>query len=230
MKKYVMEITMAALLLLSFYFLSREAAVASAELKEKQKVIVVDPGHGGMDPGMLGVGRLEEKGINLAIARRVKEQLECRGFQVVMTRESDRGLYEEESPNKKAQDMHRRIALIKEREPLLSVSIHQNSYQDPSVCGPQVFYYEDSVEGKHLAEVLQKKLNIGLSIKRPRTAKGNTSYYLLKQSPGILTIIECGFLTNPEEAGKLQSEEYQEKVAASITEGICAYLKTFSVN
>lgn len=225
LKKYIVELAMAFLLLSSFYFLSREAAVASREIHSEEKVILVDPGHGGMDPGMIGVGNLEEKGINLSVARLVKDCLEEKGFRVVMTRTEDEGLYEEGSTNKKAQDMQKRIAFIKESSPVLSVSIHQNSYQDPSVSGPQVFYYETSVEGKKLAEILQEKLNKNLDVKRPRIAKGNTSYYLLKRSPGILTIIECGFLTNPEEAAKLQTEEYQKKVAVSITEGICEYLE-----
>lgn len=150
MKKYMMELAMACMLLMSFYFLSKEAAVASKELHEERKVIVVDPGHGGIDPGMVGVGGLEEKGVNLAIAKKVGRNLEEKGFKAVLTRTEDRGLYEESVPNKKAQDMQKRIALIRESKPLLSVSIHQNSYRDPAVCGPQVFYYADSGEGRSL--------------------------------------------------------------------------------
>lgn len=107
---------------------------------------------------------------------------------------------------------------------MLSVSIHQNSYQDEGVHGPQVFYYESSVEGKKLAEAVQSSLNNQLEVDRPREVKGNTSYYLLKRSSGTLVIVECGFLTNPEEAQKLQTKEYQEKVAAAVSEGIRTYL------
>lgn len=223
MKKHVLELTMACLLLVSFYFLSREAASVSNEI-HKEKVIVVDAGHGGMDPGMIGVGGLEEKGINLAIALKLKAILEERGFMVVMTRETDDGLYDEGVKNQKVQDMQRRIAVMQEKEPLLAVSIHQNSYQDSGVRGPQVFYYEDSPEGEKLAGILQEQLNTGLEVERPRTAKGNTSYYLLKRSPCVLNIVECGFLTNPEEASLLQTEEYQSKVAQAVAGGICEYL------
>ena len=107
---------------------------------------------------------------------------------------------------------------------MLSVSIHQNSYQDSEVHGPQVFYYEGSVEGKKLAEAVQNSLNQNLEVDRPREVKGNTSYYLLKRSSGPLVIVECGFLTNPEEAQKLQTKEYQQKVAGAVTEGIRTYL------
>lgn len=220
-----MELVMACLLLVSFYFLSREAAVASGEIHTDEKLILVDAGHGGMDPGMVGVGNLEEKGINLIIAKMVREELEKKGYQVVMTRTKDEGLYDEESSNKKAQDMQRRISLIREKSPAVSVSIHQNSYQDPSVKGPQVFYYEASAQGKILAETIQEKLNQGLQVERPRLAKGNTSYYLLKRSPGVLVIVECGFLTNAEEAEKLQTEEYQRMAAQAVTEGICEYME-----
>ena len=230
MKKYRIELTMACLLLVCFYLLSRQAAVISVNQTERgtQKaaspLILVDAGHGGSDPGMIGVGGLEEKGINLSISLLLRDTLEKSGYSVIMTREEDKGLYDSSAANKKAQDMQRRIAMILEHMPVLSVSIHQNSYHDAGVHGPQVFYYESSVEGKKLAEAVQSSLNDLLEVDRPREVKGNTSYYLLKRSSGPLVIVECGFLTNPEEAQKLQTKEYQQKVAGAVTEGIRTYL------
>lgn len=230
MKKYRIELTMACLLLVCFYLLSRQAAVISVNQTERgtQKaaspLILVDAGHGGSDPGMIGVGGLEEKGINLSISLLLRDTLEKSGYSVIMTREEDKGLYDSSAANKKAQDMQRRIAMIREHMPVLSVSIHQNSYHDAGVHGPQVFYYESSVEGKKLAEAVQSSLNDLLEVDRPRKVKGNTSYYLLKRSSGTLVIVECGFLTNPEEAQKLQTKVYQEKVAAAVSEGIRTYL------
>lgn len=230
MKKYRIELTMACLLLVCFYLLSRQAAAISVNQTERgtQKaaspLILVDAGHGGSDPGMIGVGGLEEKGINLSISLLLRDTLEKSGYSVIMTREEDKGLYDSSAANKKAQDMQRRIAMIREHMPVLSVGIHQNSYHDAGVHGPQVFYYESSVEGKKLAEAVQSSLNDLLEVDRPRKVKGNTSYYLLKRSSGTLVIVECGFLTNPEEAQKLQTKEYQEKVAAAVSEGIRTYL------
>lgn len=230
MKKYRIELTMACLLLVCFYLLSRQAAVISVNQTERgtqkaaRPLILVDAGHGGSDPGMIGVGGLEEKGINLSISLLLRDTLEKSGYSVIMTREEDEGLYDSSAANKKAQDMQRRIAMIREHMPVLSVSIHQNSYHDAGVHGPQVFYYESSVEGKKLAEAVQSSLNDLLEVDRPRKVKGNTSYYLLKRSSGTLVIVECGFLTNPEEAQKLQTKEYQEKVAAAVSEGIRTYL------
>ena len=229
MKKYRIELTMACLLLVCFYLLSRQAAVISVNQAETTKgeagpLILVDAGHGGSDPGMIGMGGLEEKGINLSISLFLRDTLEKSGYSVIMTREEDKGLYDSGAANKKAQDMQRRVTMIQEHAPVLSVSIHQNSYQDSEVHGPQVFYYEGSVEGKKLAEAVQNSLNQNLEVDRPREVKGNTSYYLLKRSSGPLVIVECGFLTNPEEAQKLQTKEYQQKVAGAVTEGIRTYL------
>lgn len=225
-----MELIMACFLIAGFYFLSRQAAAVSVwmnseEMEMKKNVIVLDPGHGGSDPGMIGIDGLEEKGINLSVSLLLKEKLEERGYTVVLTRETDKGLYDESAQNKKAQDMQRRIALIDETAPVLTVSIHQNSYHDPSVKGPQVFYYETSGEGKELAADLQESLNTLPEVERPREIKGNTTYYLLKRSKGILVIAECGFLTNPQEAELLQKEEYQKKVADALADGIEKYLK-----
>lgn len=221
--QHALELAMACMLLVCFYILSREAALTVGNMQESP-AILVDAGHGGVDPGMVGMGGLEEKGLNLAIAKKLEEVLKSKGYRVIMTRETDKGLYEEGARNKKRQDMGRRIALIEKEKPALTVSIHQNSYRDASVKGPQVFYYAESVEGARLAKLLQEKMNTGLSIQRPRQAKENKSYYLLKKSPGVVNIVECGFLTNPGEAELLQQEEYQQKIAEAIAEGIASYL------
>lgn len=227
MTQRMMERIMAVLLIVCFLLLSWHAARASAETGEKKqdnRTVVVDPGHGGKDPGMTGADGLEEKGINLEISLKLRDILEKQGFNVVLTRDMDRGLYDEDASGKKLQDLQRRTELIRKADPLLTVSIHQNSYSDPDVKGPQVFYFQGSDEGKSLAEAVQKSLNEKLEITDPRSVKGNSSYYLLKKSPAVTVIAECGFLTNPSEAEKLQDEAYQYKVAEALTEGIEAYL------
>lgn len=225
LKKRVMEMMMAVLLLISVFFLSKEAAVVSNETAEKEKVIVIDAGHGGADPGMIGIGGLEEKGINLAVSMKLKEALENQGFTVVMTRQEDKGLYQEGTRNKKVQDMQNRIEIMEKAKPILAVSIHQNSYTEESVKGPQVFYYETSAEGQKLAVNIQSALNTELSTERPRKEKGNTSYFLLKKSPCVLNIVECGFLTNKKEAELLQTEEYQQKIVEAVVKGIVQYME-----
>ena len=216
---------MAAGMLLAIYLLSREGAVMAAKEQVRDPaVIVIDSGHGGIDPGVVGIDGLEEKGINLKIAGYLGWYLGKEGFRVVFTREDDRGLYEEDSPNKKNQDLRNRCALIRETAPVLTISIHQNSYPEEYVKGAQVFYYGQSQEGKELAEVLQKSLVAELDKENHRTAKANESYYLLKKTKTPTVIVECGFLSNRQEAELLSDAEYQQKVAVAISKGIENYL------
>ena len=225
LKKCVMELIMACFLLICFYFLSRQAATVSVwmnseEAEQKGNVIVLDPGHGGSDPGMIGIDGLEEKGINLSVSLLLREKLEEKGYTVVLTRESDQGLYDDSAQNKKAQDMQRRIALIDETAPVLTVSIHQNSYHEESVSGGQVFYYRDSAKGKALAEILQKRFSYVLGEQNRRLPKANGNYYLLLHVKCPIVIVECGFLSNRKEAGLLNSGEYQDKLAYTIHMGV----------
>jgi N-acetylmuramoyl-L-alanine amidase len=187
---------------------------------------VIDAGHGGMDPGKVGINGALEKDINLKIAMEVKTLLEKNDICVIMTRDEDKGLYDEGAGNKKVQDMKRRIALIEEAEPVLTVSIHQNSYPEEYVHGAQVFYYNGSAEGSKLAERIQERLVCTIDPENTRQIKGNDTYYLLKKTQSPIVIVECGFLSNTAEAEKLCSEYYQEKLAWAIHIGILQYLNT----
>lgn len=191
--------------------------------KEK-KTVVIDAGHGGNDPGKIGVDDSLEKDLNLILAKKVQAILEQQDMEVIMTRETDRGLYEEQTSNKKVQDLKNRCSLINNTEPDCVVSIHQNSYHEEYVNGAQVFYYGSSEEGKKLAEILQQELIDHADPENHRQAKANSSYYLLKKTSAPIVIVECGFLSNWEEAKKLQEESYQNKIAWSIAMGIMKYV------
>ena len=190
----------------------------------KGAVIVIDAGHGGVDPGKVGVSGILEKDINLAIAKKLQARLEQDGMQTVMTREEDTGLYREGASNKKREDMEARVRLIAEAKPELVVSIHQNSFPDASCTGAQMFYYKDSEESKKLAETLQKKFPELLSDGNTRQAKANSDYYLLRKTACPIVIAECGFLSSPKEEALLSAPEYQEKVADVLYQGIREYL------
>lgn len=197
----------------------------ATEKAGERGTVVLDAGHGGDDPGMIGSSGINEKVLNLVYAKKVEALLSEAGYRVVMTRTTEDGLYDADASHKKAQDMQRRVAVIEQEQPLLTVSIHQNSYQDPAVCGPQVFYYEHSTEGEKLAKSIQDSLNEELAIARPRVQKGNATYYILKRSRSTTVIVECGFLSNPEEEAKLQEEDYQDQVAQAICDGVRKYLE-----
>lgn len=187
--------------------------------------IVLDAGHGGFDPGKVGINGALEKDINLEIAKKLKKLLEKENIEIVMTRTEDMGLYDEDSSAKKTQDLEARCALIEKEAPLCTIGIHQNSFTDESVKGPQVFYYHTSKEGKQLAQAIQTQMNEDLKIEKPREVKDNDTYYMLKRSPSLTVLVECGFISNQAEADLLASEEYQQKVAEAICKGVLNYIE-----
>lgn len=221
-----------ALMLVSVYCIVRGGAKLTAsqqivtEPVSTKPCVVVDAGHGGVDPGKVSVDGSLEKDINLQIAKKLETFLEMEDVEVILTRESDAGLYDEDASNKKVQDMKNRVAIIEENQPALTVSIHQNSYHEEYVHGAQAFYYANSVKSKELAERIQQVLAVELDKDNTRQAKANDSYYLLKKTSSPIVIVECGFLSNYEEAQKLSSEVYQEKVAWAIHLAVLQYLNS----
>lgn len=224
--KQRLELIMSVVILVCACILAKTSAVyvTGGQVEKQEECIVVDVGHGGFDSGKIGVNGELEKDINLQIALKLKETLEAKGITVIMTREDDRGLYDEDANNKKAQDLQRRCDLINDKKPLLTVSIHQNSYTSPEIKGAQVFYYTTSTESQKLAETIQKTLIEQVDPENHREAKANDSYYMLKKTESAIVIVECGFLSNPEESEKLSDDKYQQRMADAITLGVFRYL------
>ena len=229
-KRVMAELFMVLFLLMCVWFLHsvKTWQVSSGAVKDgkRQYLVIVDAGHGGNDPGKIGVDGTKEKDLNLIIAKRVKTLLEQQDVRVLLTRETDDGLYEESSSNKKVEDMKRRCKMMNEEQPDLVISIHQNSYHEESIRGAQVFYYRTSEEGKRLAETIQDEMIRVVDPQNKRLAKANDSYYLLKKTTPPICIVECGFLSNWEECRLLKEPEYQEKVAWGIHLGVLKYLET----
>ncbi len=216
---------MALFLILTVSFIARNmGAIESMNGIGNKKIVVIDAGHGGSDPGKIGVNNALEKDINLSIALKVKQLLEKKGITVILTREDENGLYQETDTNKKRSDMEKRCAIIAESQCSIAVSIHQNSYHEEAVSGPQVFYYTTSTQGQQLAIIIQNELIEQLSPEKKRTAKPNDSYYLLKKAVCPIVIVECGFLSNWNEAALLVTEDYQQKIAQAIADGIEKHL------
>jgi len=218
---------MAALVLASAGYFARESFWEQAEGKAERndsRLVILDAGHGGNDPGKIGVDGTLEKDLNLEIAKKVQTLLLQQDIEVLMTREEDAGLYDAGASNKKVQDMKRRCELINEEQPACVVSIHQNSYHEEAIHGAQVFYYGTSKESGSLAEILQNELVRFVDPENHRVAKANDTYYLLKKTSAPVVIVECGFLSNWEESGKLKDETYQDKLAWAIHMGILKYM------
>lgn len=193
--------------------------------KENTKeIIVIDAGHGGRDPGKVGVNNTLEKDINLKIALKLKSLLEQNDYNVVMIREDDTGLYSESDSNKKVTDMRKRVEIINSSNAVLAISVHQNSYTREDIRGAQVFYYTRSEESKEYALILQDQLKRTLNDGNKRQAKGNDAYYMLKKTQIPIVIVECGYLSNNKEAQLLNTDDYQEKMAWAIHLGVINYL------
>ena len=225
-----MGLLMAGLVLVAAVVCGRNGGVREAASKQANhtdsRLVIIDAGHGGDDPGKIGVDGVQEKELNLKMALALRDLLEQQDVEVLMTREDAGGLYDERTSNKKVQDMRRRCELINREKPACVVSIHQNSYHEESIHGAQVFYYKTSKESGELAKILQKELARVVEPTNHRQAKANDTYYLLKKTEAPTVIVECGFLSNWDECAKLQNEEYQAKLVWAIQMGVLKYLNS----
>jgi len=210
---------------LNFNNMAGGSIAASAEGVKK---VVIDPGHGGEDPGAVSdYNKISEKNINLYIGLKVKELLEKEGIEVVMTRTEDKLEYTNTTSetNMRHQDLTRRKKLMDESGANAIVSIHLNKFPKTSIHGAQVFFPNEPKESKTLATSLQQSLK---EVVEP----GNSREALIKREPIIIlknskvptAIVECGFLSNAEEEQKLASVEYQDKLADAIKAGIMKYI------
>ena len=190
----------------------------------KEYVVVIDAGHGGGDAGVVGSkSGVSEAEINLLVAFTLKKQLEERGVRVVMTREKKSVL--EDGIGSKSDDFEKRKSIINDNSPDLVISIHQNKFPDSTRRGAQVFYNVSSEQGKSLATAVQTSLNTLNQEKVGRSfsaLKGD--YYILNCSPYPSCIVECGFLSNPNDEELLLNAEYRENLSALIVKGTFAYL------
>ena len=198
------------------------------KLNNKNLTVIVDAGHGGFDGGASTEDGVTEKGINLNIALYLKEYLNFFGFNVVMTRETDTSTESEGLTtirSKKSSDLHNRMSLMEETDNAIFVSIHQNHFSSPKYKGAQVFYSpEFSEQSSLLADNIQESIVYYLQKDNTRQIKPcGTSVYLIYKAIKPAVLVECGFLSNTEDAENLQNEIYQKKIALCIAIGILNY-------
>lgn len=187
--------------------------------------IALDPGHGGDDGGCVGVSGTTEAELNLQVAFALRDALQLEGAQVVMTRSDETVVYQQEAgKTRKQQDMASRMDVIEQARAQLVVSIHMNRYSDSGVRGAQVFYFEEGSDGQLLAQTLQQSLNaLEEQVKKRNAATGN--YFILKTPQCPSALVECGFLSNPQEEALLQDAAYQQRLAQALCQGIVTYLQ-----
>lgn len=226
-----MKIKLKKDVVLGFTYIAVIAALVFTSLRGKKetvnvfaqplskKVIVIDAGHGGWDPGKVSdIDGIYEKDINVKVALMLQTYLEQGDCIVLMTRVTDEALAE-----KKTADLNGRVTLANTSNADAIISIHQNSFTKKSAKGSQVFYYKESEESLDLAQRIQANMKDFLGQQSNRLAKADESYYMLKKTTIPSVIVECGFLSNPEETKLLMEDEYLEKLSWSVYMGIVEY-------
>ena len=196
--------------------------VSSSQLLN-QRVIVLDPGHGGLDNGA-SIAGVDEDELNLKISFALKEELESRGATVYITRTDDQDMTRRNYNYSKQDDMYLRALKIDEYQPDLFLSIHLNS-SNSSAWGSQVFYYKKSEDGKRLDDSIHNKMK---TLTGTRKNISSSSFYILRATQSLGVLIECGFLSNANERGQLKSRSYHKKLATVISDGIQDYFQALS--
>jgi N-acetylmuramoyl-L-alanine amidase len=227
-KRYVLFAIILMAVVAKIYDISQikfeQQAVEAMSWTVTNKVIVIDPGHGGIDPGKVSPNGVEEKNINLEISKRLATILGQAGAAVILTRETDTQLSSSETKglsSKHREDLSQRVKIANDRNADLYISIHCNSYPDSKQHGAQIFYQPGSEESKHLAESIQQEI-IRLLGNTTRKAKA-VDYFVTRNSKMPTVIVETGFITNPKEEKLLLDPAYQSKMAWSIYAGVIKY-------
>ncbi|MCL2514050.1 MAG: N-acetylmuramoyl-L-alanine amidase [Oscillospiraceae bacterium] len=226
----------AALVAVAMLFLSLtyRAAVlnrsAMQSLVDGQKPVtaIIDAGHGGIDGGTSAADGTLEKVLNLQIAEKLNDILRLYGYSTVMTRTDDNSIYDPGTKTirkQKVSDINNRMAIMNKTDNCIFISIHQNYIQGANNSGSIVFYSGNNEESKILADFIQQSIKKSLQPESKRgTIKSGSSIYLLHNAKKPAVLVECGFLSNPNETKLLKSEDYQKKLAFSIANGILDYI------
>ena len=201
-----------------------EAAVATPSYT----TVIIDAGHGGEDGGATSAAGLVEKDVNLEIATVLRDLLQANGINVIMTREDDRLLYDRNvdyKGRKKKLDLAARLAVANSTPDAVFVSIHMNSFTDPRYSGLQVWYSPNDPASLSLADMIQQENKEQLQNENTRKTKAATSaIHLLHNAQCPAVLVECGFLSNPEEAARFEGSEYRQKVAFVLFSAITEFL------
>ena len=226
--KKVLFIFFSVFLIASILILNEIKLASTSTLIENNfPVIIIDAGHGGEDGGAIGADGTNEKNINLEIALKLNEILTVMGYKTRMVRTTDISIHNESANTlreKKVSDIRNRTAIMDEYVNCLYVSIHQNKYDDSRIWGAQTFYSPNDETSKALAQFIQTSIVTDIQHDNKRMIKeSGTSIYVLYNATKPAVMVECGFISNPNELSQLKTEEYQSKMAFSIMSGIINY-------
>lgn len=219
----ILSITFIAVIVSSFIMEAVTASSSNSDTPSIGYIVVIDAGHGGLDPGSIGYKtKVRESDINLAISKKLETELKQAGITVVMTRSTEDGLYGLSTINYKKRDMAKRKEIIENARPNMVISIHQNSYIKHNLRGAQAFYDKNSEISMNLALAVQQQFSKHLEASDKGVSIGD--YYMLKCTKAPSIIAECGFLSNEQDEKLLLTSEYQDKIVACIVAGVLSFL------
>ncbi len=215
-------IMLCIMIALSFCFIS---IVSYSVSNHNGITIILDAGHGARDGGSIGVNGTIEKDINLKYTLALKEKLIKAGYYVELTRSNDEPLYSPLAKNKKMSDMKYRINKIKKVNPNLVISIHMNSFSNSSVYGANTYFRAGDEASKNVANLIQKSFNKYINAPNSNGKVGD--YFILNESYYTSVLIECGFLSNPEEEQQLNNIDYQNKLLDAVVSAVMLYFGNY---
>ena len=228
MKKTVAVLMASLLISLTLVIFQKTELTLSSTLNSKNEtVIIIDAGHGGEDGGAVAADGTVEKDINLAISLKLNDILSSFGYTTCLIRDTDISIHDENASTtreRKVSDIHNRVDFMKKYDNCIYVSIHQNKYESSSIWGAQTFYSPNNDESKILAGFIQETIAAKIQPDNKRVIKqSGTNIYVLYNAVCPAVMVECGFLSNPQELTSLKSDEYQLQMAYAISYGIFNY-------
>lgn len=224
-KKVILSVSLFVVTACLVYNMTLQETIPTMVLPVTNKVIVLDPGHGGVDPGAIGKSGVREKDITLDIVLKVQGLLEQSGCITQLTRAIDESIHDKDSISRKYSDLRNRKKIADTSQANAFISVHLNSFPQSQYKGVQSFYPKQLEESKKLAIDIQKELKNTLNINDNREALPINNVLVLKDAKIPSVIVECGFLSNPEEEANLVSEKYRQKIAWGIYLGIMRFFE-----
>lgn len=188
-----------------------------------KKVFIIDAGHGGIDSGAVGVDNISEKEINLAISKKLEKLMKTADIEVIMTRTDDIMLSDDNAVRKKASDLANRVRIAKKYPDAVFISIHMNKFTQEKYSGMQVFYSPNNIDSANLADIIKKTNKAYLQSENNREIKRGKDIYVLENIQNTGVLVECGFLSNRNEAYLLCDDAYQNKIAHVIFASVLVY-------
>ena len=225
-KKRIIFLCLTLIVSISYFsFIVTPTSIPTSSTPVYSHIIVLDAGHGYPDGGAINNDGLSESEINLKIIQKLQELLEASNCTVILTRSDENGIYDANAKKKKVSDLKNRVSIVNSSNADILISIHLNKISQSQYYGWQSFYQKNNENSKNLAKSIQNNLNYSIQRENKRECLPISNIYLMDNSKIPSVIVECGFLSNPEDSSYLQTDKYQNNLAWGIYTGIMDYFK-----